>query len=65
MDARPGVPTELNSAGTTFENPYVYDSVARDLKAMTDAGLLKIVHEKTRSGASGPLIERITFERLR
>ena len=65
LDSEPGVPTDLDPAGTALENPYVYDSAARDLKAMADAGLVKIVREKVRHGLSDRLIERITFTRLR
>ena len=64
-DSQLGVLTELCSARTTRENPYVYDSAARDLKAMADKGLVRIVRENMRSGAFGSLIERITFERIR
>jgi hypothetical protein len=65
LDSELGVPTELDAAGTTLENPYVYDSAARDLKAMAKRGLVKIMTERVRSSATGPLIERISFERLR
>ena len=64
-DSEPGVLTELDAAGTTLENPYVYDSAARDLKAMADKGLVRIAKEQLRRGASGPLIAQISFERLR
>ena len=46
-------------------NPYVYDSAARDLKAMADKGLVRIVRESMRSGNFASLIERISFERIR
>ncbi len=65
LDSEPGVLTELDAAGTTLENPYVYDSAARDLKAMADRGLVRIAKEQVRRGASGPLIAQISFERLR
>ena len=60
-----GVATELDPAGTALENPYVYDSAARDLKAMADEGLVKIVREQARRGSRENLIGRITFARLR
>jgi len=60
-----GVQTELNAAGTSLENPYVYDSAARELVSMADEGLVKILSEKVRSEASSSLIEHITFARLR
>lgn len=65
LDSELGVSTDLTAAGTTLENPYVYDSVARDLKAMADQGLVKIMSEQIKRGAGGQLIERISFERLR
>lgn len=64
-DAALGVVRELEAAGTGLENPYVYDSAARDLKTMADRGLVKIVHEQMRPGSTGPLIRAISFARLR
>jgi len=60
-----GVPTEVEPAGTSLENPYVYDSVARDLKAMAGEGLLRIVDEHLREGRSDAPIDRLRFVRLR
>ena len=65
LDSQLGVPTDLDAAGTALENPYVYDSAARDLKAMADEGLVKIVHEQVRHGSPERLIGRISFARLR
>ena len=60
-----GVPTEVEPAGSSLENPYVYDSVARDLKAMAGEGLLRIVDEHLREGRSDAPIDRLSFVRLR
>lgn len=60
-----GVPTELLSAGTSLENPYVYDSAAREIKAMAGQGLVKVVGERVRHDTSEPLITSISFSRLR
>ena len=60
-----GIPTEVPPAGSSLENPYVYDSVARELKAMADEGLIRVVSEDRREGESETLIERIRFARLR
>jgi hypothetical protein len=60
-----GVPTDVPPAGSSLENPYVYDSVARELKSMAEEGLLEVVSEDPRPGDTGPLIGRITFARLR
>jgi len=65
LESELGVPTDLDAAGTALENPYVYDSAARDLKAMADEGLVKIVREQVRQGLGERLIERISFARLR
>jgi hypothetical protein len=48
-----------------LENPYVFDSVARDLKAMEGEGLLRIVDEQCRQGGSEAPIDRLSFVRLR
>jgi hypothetical protein len=60
-----GVPTELQGAGTSLENPYVYDSAARELKQMAEQGLVEIVRERVRDGYAEPLIGHISFARLR
>jgi hypothetical protein len=65
LESELGVPTDLDAAGTALENPYVYDSAARDLKAMADEGLVKIVREQVRQGLGERLIKRISFARLR
>ena len=59
-----GVPVDLDPAGTSLENPYAYDSAARELKSMADQGLIKILSEKVQPD-SAPLISRIIFARLR
>lgn len=60
-----GIPTDVLPAGSSLENPYVYDSVARELKSMAEEGLLRVVSEECRPGDAGRLIERISFARLR
>jgi hypothetical protein len=65
LDSIPGVLTELDAAGTTLENAFVYDSAARDLKAMADKGLVRIVREQHRQASEDTLIDRISFARLR
>ena len=56
---------ELPSAGSTLENPYVYDSTARELKGMASRGLLKIVDERRIGVGQDGLISKLTFQRLR
>jgi hypothetical protein len=63
LDSAVGIPTVVRAAGTTLENPWVYDSVARELKALAERGLLDIVSEKRREGDA--LIGSIAFTRRR
>ena len=65
LDSAPGELTELEPAGTGLENPYVYDSAARELKKMAEEGLVTIVREQTRRDAGRDLIDRIAFARVR
>ena len=65
LDSAFGVATDLEAAGTSLENPYVYDSAARELKSMAEEGLVKIVREQVGQGVSEPLIKHISFTRLR
>jgi hypothetical protein len=65
LDSEPGELTELDPAGTGLENPYVYDSAARELKAMAEQGLVTIVREETRRDSEQDLIDRIAFARVR
>ena len=64
LDSEFGELSELPSAGSPLENPYVYDSSARELREMASQGLIKIVDEQ-RSGAGAGLISRVVFKRLR
>jgi hypothetical protein len=65
LDSELGTLCELPSAGTTLENPYVYDASARELKEMASKGLVEIVDEQRGGGTFGDLIRRVTFQRLR
>jgi hypothetical protein len=68
LDSEPGVPIDLDPAGTSLENPYVYDSAARELKSMATQGLVEITHESLQPHAESSqtsLISRIGFKRLR
>jgi len=64
LDSELGGLSELPSAGSPLENPYVYDSSAREIKAMAAEGLVKIVDERRVDGREG-LISRLIFRRLR
>lgn len=65
LESQVGILSELPRAGTSLENPYVYDASARELKAMASQGLLKIVEERRGDSRSGELISRLSFERVR
>ena len=65
LDSEFGVATDLEAAGTSLENPYVYDSAARELKSMAREGLVEIVREQVVPGVGEPLIKHISFARLR
>ena len=65
LDSEPGELIELDPAGTGLENAYVYDSAARELKAMAKEGLVTIVREETRRDSEQDLIDRIVFARIR
>ena len=65
LSADVGKSVDVEPAGTPLENPYVYDSVARELKAMEQEGLLRVVNEKSRQGNVDGPIDRISFVRLR
>jgi hypothetical protein len=65
LDSQFGVAQELPRAGSTLENPFVYDAVAKELKAMADRGLVEIVDEQIAAFAQEPLVERLRFKRLR
>lgn len=65
IDSAFGVERELPHAGSALENPYVYDTSARELKAMADCGLIEVVAEQSRLVGNEALIEQLRFKRLR
>ena len=65
LDSAFGTLNELPSAGTPLENPYVYHTSAREVKAMALMGLVRIVEEQRQGDGSEALINRLSFERLR
>jgi hypothetical protein len=64
LDSEFGVEHDLPRAGSTLENPFVYDAVAKDLKDMAEQGLVEIVAERV-SRVDPALIDRLSFRRLR
>jgi hypothetical protein len=65
LDSEFGVPNDLPRAGSTLENPYVFDATARELKSMAQQGLVEILSERTAGPSREPLIDRLRFKRLR
>ena len=65
LDSEFGIPLDVPWVGSTLENPFVYDSVARELKAMAERGLIEIVAEHQRQVSSDQLIDNLRFRRLR
>ncbi len=65
LDSEFGVPQELVGAGTTLENPFVYDDAAKALKLMAERGLVEILAEHVVDHVDEPLIDRLSFMRVR
>lgn len=60
-----GEPVRLPQAGTSLENPYVFDSVAREIKSTASQfGALEVLEERTLAGATDALITEFVFRRL-
>src|SRR5262245_1309938 len=65
-DSQLGIVEELPRTGSPLENPFVYDSVAQDLKAMAEnTHALEIVDEHVSRYAGEALIDRLRFRRVR
>lgn len=64
-DSTFGVEHELPRAGSALENPYVYDSSARELKAMAERGLVEVTREQSHVAGDDQLIDHLSFRRLR
>ena len=65
LEANVGAISELRREGSSLENPYAYDSAAREIKALAERGLVAVVDEQT-SGDPGMLLTTaIRFRKLR
>jgi hypothetical protein len=64
-DAVDGDVHRLPRAGTGLEHPLVYDSSAREIKALATSGLVEIVEEHVVDTEHGPLIDDLSFRRSR
>lgn len=60
-----GEAVRLPQAGTSLENPYVFDSVAREIKsAASQFGALEVLEERTHQDGPGALITEFVFRRI-
>ncbi len=64
LDSELRVEQDLPRAGSTLENPFVYDAVAREFEQMAQRGLVEIVQEH-KSNDGEPLIDSLRFRRVR
>ncbi len=65
LEADVGAVSELRREGSSLENPYVYDSAAREIKALAERGLVTVVDEQTSGDPRMPLTTAIRFKKLR
>jgi hypothetical protein len=65
VDSEFGVLVDLPRSGISLENPYAYDATAKELKQMAENGLIEIVDERMDWSHADPLIEKISFVRVR
>ena len=65
LDSDFGTTQGVPRVGSTLENPFVYNAVAKELKEMAARGLIEIVSEHVNEVARERLIDRLSFRRLR
>lgn len=63
LDAPVGAPFELPRAGSSLENPFVYDAVARELRCEARRGRLAVVDCVSEGEGTDALIKRFVFVR--
>jgi hypothetical protein len=59
-----GAVTEPPRAGTALENIFVYDAVARDIKARASNGCAEITEERVVLAGDEEVIAQLSFRRL-
>lgn len=64
-DASIGIAVALPKAGTALENGFVFDSSAREIKAMADLGLVRIISESRATENERAPITDMVFVRMR
>jgi hypothetical protein len=65
LDSEIGVARDLPKNGCALENPFVFDSIARDFERMAEKGLVEIVHVHRSARAAEPLIDNLRFRRVK
>ena len=65
LDSELRVEQELPHVGSTLENPFVYDAVAREFKQMARRGLVEIVQEHSVPHNAESLIDSLRYRRMR
>jgi hypothetical protein len=58
-----GAVTELPAAGTSLENPFVYDAAAREIKEMVNMGCTEVVDERVARCGNEFLTVYLAFRR--
>jgi hypothetical protein len=65
LDSSFGTESELPRAGSSLENPFVYDASARELKDLAQRGLIEVTAEHRYRVGDEELIDSLRFKRLR
>lgn len=65
LDSEMGLPTDLPKAGSSLENPWVFDRAAREFKQWANMGLVEILSEHQRPALGEFLFDQLSFRRLR
>ncbi len=65
LDSSFDTESELPHAGSSLENPFVYDASARELKALAQRGLIEVTAERRHRVGDEELIDNLRFRRLR
>lgn len=65
LESQPGILWPLERAGSSLDNPFVYDAAAKDMKALAANGLVEIVDELKSLCSGEHLIGKMSFKRLR
>jgi hypothetical protein len=60
-----GTSSRLPRAGTSLENPWVYDAVGRELRELAKQGLIEVVAEREEPVGESRLLTDFEFKRVR